>query len=341
LTYIELFKNIFRAQLAKPLIKKNSNIGQLILKKNIFKKKKFYIIKRIFAASGIFSNLTFVIDQIIFAKKKKLIPIIDMENFPTVYNENKKINNSKNSWDYFFKPLNNYKLNNIYKNSQFIFSPNEKNILKEIDENKKAQSIFFKTIKFRKIITNSYFKKKKIFFKNNKKILGVHIRGTLQRIVAAHSYPPKPIDILNEAMIIFKKYNCDKVFLVTEDEIYFNIFKKNFKKKLITNNTPRSKVNFLGSHNSHFENYNRRNHRFNLGKETIIDTFLLSDSHIFLYTNSNVSRYAKVLSKKKQIRFEFKTKLNSKNKFLARWKWYLKNYIPFIFGSIKYKIIKH
>ena len=54
----------------------------------------------------------------------------------------------------------------------------------------------------------------------------------------------------------------------------------------------------LGSHNKHFENYNRIHHRYKLGKETIIDCLLLSNSDILLHTVSNVSSFAVVISKK-------------------------------------------
>ena len=34
-----------------------------------------------------FSNLIFVLNHLIICEKHKFIPIIDMENFPTIYNE--------------------------------------------------------------------------------------------------------------------------------------------------------------------------------------------------------------------------------------------------------------
>ena len=43
-----------------------------------------------------FSNVTFVVDHINYALKLKKIPIIDMENYPTVYKEKKFIKNKKN-----------------------------------------------------------------------------------------------------------------------------------------------------------------------------------------------------------------------------------------------------
>ena len=67
--------------------------------------KKFYIIQR-GKVGGMFSNLNFVIHHIKIALEFDCIPIVDMKNFPTKYNERYKIHNSLNSWDYYFYPLN-------------------------------------------------------------------------------------------------------------------------------------------------------------------------------------------------------------------------------------------
>ena len=42
--------------------------------------------------------------------------------------------------------------------------------------------------------------------------MGVHIRGTIQRIVRRHSLPPNPKDILLVCNKLFIKYKCDKIF---------------------------------------------------------------------------------------------------------------------------------
>ena len=88
-------------------------------KKN--KNIKFYVIKRNYNFNGIFSNLIFVIDHIKYAKQNKMIPVVDMENFVTVYNEKNKINNSFNAWNYYFKKISKYKLNEFIKVKMFIF----------------------------------------------------------------------------------------------------------------------------------------------------------------------------------------------------------------------------
>ena len=64
---------------------------------NIF----FYVIRRS-PGAGFFSNLNFVIHHLWICDQLKMIPIIDMENYQTFYNCKKKINNTFNSWEYYF-----------------------------------------------------------------------------------------------------------------------------------------------------------------------------------------------------------------------------------------------
>ena len=52
--------------------------------------KIFYLIKRS-PGTGMFSNVTFILNHLKLCKKFNFIPIIDMENFKTIYNEKIKI----------------------------------------------------------------------------------------------------------------------------------------------------------------------------------------------------------------------------------------------------------
>ena len=66
------------------------------------------------------------------AKDLGCIPIIDMKNFPTKYNVKNKIDKTYNAWEYYFEPLNNYKLKDIYK-SKFVIVCQIQRKLKEFD----------------------------------------------------------------------------------------------------------------------------------------------------------------------------------------------------------------
>ena len=73
------------------------------------KDKIFYVIKRT-PGTGLFSNVTFVLNHLKIAKNNNFIPIVDMQNFITIYNEIDPINNTLNAWEYFFKNLSEYQL---------------------------------------------------------------------------------------------------------------------------------------------------------------------------------------------------------------------------------------
>lgn len=334
-------KNLFRANLTNLVVQKNLVFNDLKNNKKYYfgnknKDKSFYIIKRRFNATGMFSNVTFVVDHINHALKKNKIPIIDMENFPTVYNEKYKIKNTLNSWNYYFLSLNKFSLEEVYQSSNVTFSTDKRIKKTFINNDDELIKIFNKYIKINKEIIGKFSKIKKKYFKKNDKIMCVHVRGTIQRIVRGHSLPPHPDDFLKESIKIFKKTTCKKMIIITEDLIYLNIFKNYFKKKLIYLKVPRSKPFFWGDHNLHFLKYTRINHRYLFGQETIIDALILSYADVKLYTDSNVWRISNIISKKKQEKFQFVTAKNSNNKFIARWKWYIKYY----FGKIEYKITK-
>ena len=88
----EYLKSLIRAEGVKPIKQKIKydflkNISPH--KKYSFgeknKKINFYVIKRNYNFNGLFSNLIFVVDHIKFARQKNMTPIIDMQNFETVY----------------------------------------------------------------------------------------------------------------------------------------------------------------------------------------------------------------------------------------------------------------
>ena len=134
--YIKKFKSILKDILfyrTKPIITKKNIIkfdkSTIGLKLNISKfgnknkNKIFYVIKRT-PGAGLFSNLSFVLNHIIIAKKFNFTPVVDMENFLTFYNEEKKILSTKNAWEYFFNKISKYSLKDVYKSQTVIFTDN-------------------------------------------------------------------------------------------------------------------------------------------------------------------------------------------------------------------------
>ena len=59
----------------------------------------FYVIRRNPPGAGLFSNFLHVLGHIMIANKRKLTPIVDMENYETLYNEETFINGTRNAWE--------------------------------------------------------------------------------------------------------------------------------------------------------------------------------------------------------------------------------------------------
>ena len=72
----------------------NNILEKLNLQQRSFGKlnqdKIFYVIKRT-PGAGMFSNITFVLNHLKICEKYGFIPVIEMQNFLTIYNERKKI----------------------------------------------------------------------------------------------------------------------------------------------------------------------------------------------------------------------------------------------------------
>ena len=90
---LNLIKRFFSDHIAKPLFKQKINLDKdpkydFFSYGNNNPNKIFYVIRRS-PGAGLFSNLIYVINHLLIAEKHNFIPIIDMENYPTIYNENK------------------------------------------------------------------------------------------------------------------------------------------------------------------------------------------------------------------------------------------------------------
>ena len=339
---IKLLKNLKKSlflQTPSTLFFKKNNFFKKSINYNIVnfgklnRNKIFYVIRRS-PGTGLFSNVLFVLNHLLIAKKFNFIPIVDMKNFITVYNEKKTINGTNNAWEYYFEKLSKFDLEEVYKSNKVIFCDNKyhHHFIYDIDKNKKIISLFKNEIKIKSDLIKDFKKFKKKNFKG--KVLGVHFRGTSYKRSPGHPFPATKKQMLNIVKRIMNKYNYSKIFLATEEKDYLDFFKTHFSSKLIfLKDVYRSNINDA------FKKYPRKNHRYKLGREIILDTLLLSSAECFIYVNSNVSSAAIALNlNKRQKRFIIENGNNSKNEFFAQFLWYLKKNFPIIFGDFKNKI---
>ncbi len=154
-------------------------IKKLHLKKKTFGKlnedKIFYVIKRS-PGTGMFSNITFILNHLKICKQYKFIPIIDMENFSSIYNERINFRNNFNAWNYYFENLNNYSLSQVYQSKNVLITDNKffNFFSYNIDKDSELAELLNSEIKVNKYIEKCYTTILKKF--KNKKVLGIHFR---------------------------------------------------------------------------------------------------------------------------------------------------------------------
>jgi hypothetical protein len=301
---------------------------------NLNKDKIFYVIRRT-SHAGIFSYLSFILNHIKIAKQNNFIPIVDMENFTSPYNEEKKILNTNNAWEYYFHQTDNYSLDEVYSSQNVIFSRTDFHHKMEYRIHLVPE---FREFKNKEInLLKDYTKFVDKFFVDNellnKKILGIHFRGTSYKTSRGHIFPATKKQIKNEVNKLLDKDKFDKIYLCTEEQQYLDFFKKNYSNKLIFIDT------FRSNKNDAFVRYPRNNHRHLLGDEAVKEALILSKCHSLLFVRSNIINAANYFADKKQNLYEIFNGFNSRNQFIARWLWYIKKELPKNLLGLKKDII--
>ena len=293
--------------------------------------KIFYVIKR-FRGGGLFSNLLYVLNHLIYADKLNAIPIVDMENFTNFYSEKNKIKGTKNSWLYYFEQVSKYNLKAIYK-SKFVILSDDKpdsNMSLSYKQNEKAlYKVFKKYIKVKK----EYLKEANKFIKENfknKKILGVHWRGTDHKVLPNHPFPPTKKQILTLVEKVLNKHKFKKIFLITEEKNYLEVFKKKFKSKVCYFNS------FRSDSRRDFAANERKNHNYKLGYDSLIEVLILSKVNMLVCSRSNIAEAAVFFSNKKYYKVhEIFNGFNSKSILFSLFLWHVKKILPRFLGGFK------
>lgn len=319
-------------------VRKKNFIGKqvkLINCGDLNKEKIFYIIQRYGGEGALFSDVTYVVNHLKVADDYGFIPIVDMENFPRWYNEKKIIKKTFNSWNYYFKPVSEYSLDEVYKSKNILLTLSkfysDIDFKYQIQDSKRLIQIYEKYIKIdTKIKRIVEILEKKLF--QQKKILGVHFRGTSYKY-GRNPYPATIDQMKNQIYKIMKSDNYDKIFLVTEDIKHFNALKKEFNDSLIY-----LKNSFRSTGKVAFTTYPRLNHRYKLGRDLLIETCLLSKCDGYIDTKGNIRGAVLNMNlNNKQKRYLIDNGFNPGLPLLGNYMWYIKSILPSFLGGFQIK----
>lgn len=196
-----------------------------------------------------------------------------------------------NWWEYYFEPIRLGDLEGVKKTLWRPTNQFENEHAWEIRRDEmtinEAHDIIKRHIKVQSYIqeeVDTFVKKR---FKDSY-VVGVHYRGTDKVIGMAPRVPYKEVRQIIKQHLKDMQVDNYKIFVATDEQQFFDFMKKSFPKKVIGTNAVRSTDNTAVHHTN--------NNPFQLGKEVVIDSLLLSKCHMLIRTSSNVSLWSTFFS---------------------------------------------
>jgi hypothetical protein len=291
--------------------------------------KIFFVIRQESLGRGLFSLLSGVICYLDFADRCGYIPVVDFENFKTEYNQEEEIGTTKNAFEYYFLPLNNIKLNEVYSSRCVVFSGNEypKGYHYTITNIPELYKTYEKYIKIRPEIESLANVPKSSLAD---KVLGVHFRGPEARTAAGHWFPPSNKQMFKAIDIMLHREAFDFIFVCTEDKRLLNILDEKYPGMVISNDHYRTQgINA-------YKINPRKNHKYLLGREVLIDMLCLSKCDALISGSSNVSTMSEFINNKHYSATIFINNGPNSNFWpLAKVLWAIKNILPANMGGFK------
>ncbi len=302
--------------------------------------KTFYVIWRDYLGSGFFSNFVQVLAHMKAAYDLGMTPVVDFKNFKTLYNEKTPVNGTENAWEYYFKQVSPYSLEEVYESKRVFFcngitpTPEFFNGLSTEEILNKYRGETYKDF-FEKHIHLQDDVKKELekyshFF--NQRVLGVHFRGKEMNIAQLHPFGPTVEQMFRYVDEIIIKYEIEKIFMVTEEKDYLDLFIARYGDKVIYSDAFRvAKVNAYNLINP------RPHHRYLLGMEVLIDSLLLAKCNGLLYSNSGPSVNAAKMGDH-EFTYCIDNGSNFRKWYLAKYAYRIKKLLPKSFGGLLDKI---
>ena len=278
--------------------------------------KPTYYIIRWREYPGLFATVGFVASNVRYAISKGWIPVVDMQNYPSMYLAPEKLG-KENAWEYFFEQPMRVGLEEAQNGENIVLGGQRWPISPPWSDShywdeRKVMSPEWKMLverdllKIKPEITEEIMTISDKLFPPKERVLGAHLRGTdyLNR-PRSHSIPPPTEYALQVVIDKMHEWKCDKLFLATEDKNILKIFQESFGDYLLTFNKP-FKDFIVGKTKGHIVT-ERDNGHFLSGKEYLIEMMLLTKCNSFIAAqsagNSGVMLFAEKFDNVYQFRF--------------------------------------
>ena len=273
----------------KNLINK-TNWDEHYVKRGDPNKPTYYIIRREIQ-TGLFAIYKIFAEHIRYALSKGWLPIVDMQNYSNAYLMPEKLG-KENAWEYYFEQPLRIGLEQAYNGENIILgcvevSPqlyetmalleNQNGLLTEWRMLRK-----FGLLKVKQEIQEESLMIRNKLFKPEDRVLGVHLRGTDYTSNKPFGHPiAPPLELAASTVVAkLKKWNCNKIFLATEDKNIVWNFKNIFGDVCVT--FDRSYIDYKQGKWITEHRIERENDYFLQGKEYLLEILILSQCTAFI-----------------------------------------------------------
>lgn len=212
-----------------------------VLRKGDNKPVFFVIRPRTNGIEGLLALFIYILKKYEYAVNKEYEVIIDMKNYYTQYS-----NGKDNVWEWFFTQPSSYSLDDIYSISGTIILSGYKYREEENEQlfsnqiftdkylNRKCYQLFNNNFKFSKEVNDMCITEQKSI--PIEECIGVFLRGTdyVSLKPTGENMQPTAEQMVDKIRQFQNQYDNPPIFLVTEDQIIYNVFEREFRDLLYT-----------------------------------------------------------------------------------------------------------
>lgn len=209
----------------------------------------FYVIRNKDYKSGLMSYYNSILGQILHAKDKGYVPVIDMCNYPNTYLDRKNLGH-ENSWEYYFCQPGNVDLKEVYCSKNVILSNGSATPLASprvlfeqyYQKPQNADKLFHiiqEEIPLNKETAERIETEYNKIFPKKGKVLGVVCRGTDLLDFKKHSRQPSVEELIERVQNKMQKWGCDYVFLASDTDAAVEKFRNALGDRVLVNECQR------------------------------------------------------------------------------------------------------
>ncbi len=190
--------------------------------------KTFYVIRLCPPATGFLANYNYVLGYMKYAYEKGWIPVVDMENYGTLYQEDEPYNGTRNVWEYFFEQpwdpvtCRRYTLEEVYKSKNVVLGKADVQSMYDAslkDEVLKWQYEMSLRVPFKPDMQAYVDEVAEVTLPKGVKVLGVPTRGSEQKKrIIGHAIAMNVDEILPIIKQKCLEWKFQHVFVKAEEE---------------------------------------------------------------------------------------------------------------------------